>query len=177
MPVINSSDLDARMGQHVNPNTVPRFDGTGQGAMQAVIRAGSEQHHQGAHIAREGAAVYNARDLPGGSVGERGGTTVISVNDAPPLLDQHDPAVIAAKARATPVQVNKPLPAPKPQPVAASAPVAPPKPAPAPPGKAITFPTPVKPPVAPKPAPAVIIDPNGATAKLMAQLGLKPAKK
>ena len=172
MPVINSRDLDARMGQSINPNSVPRYDGAEQGVMQGVIRAGSEQHHQGAQIAREGSAVFNARDLPGG---ERGGTTIISVNEAPPLLNEHDPAAQAAKARAVPVEVNKPLPPPKPQPMAQMPAPAPAKPVPVP-GKAVAFPAMVKP-VAAAPVPKpVVMDPNGATAKLMAQLGLKPKK-
>lgn len=177
MAVINSRDLDARMGQNVNPNSVPRFDGTGQGAMQAHIMAGSEQHHQGRQIAREGAMVYDASDLPGN---DQYGTTVISVNDAPPLLDQHDPVAIAAaaqaRARAVPVQV---LPKVVPKPLA-QVPAPPPAPAPPPvptPGVRVAFPALAKAPAATKPAPAVVIDPNGATAKLMASLGLVKPKK
>lgn len=89
MTIINANDLDAQMGRHIDPNSVPKHDGTGTGHMEAIIQRGSEQvsHEQGA--GRFGAPMYDANEVGGQDF--FGSKTIISVNDAPPLPTQMDP--------------------------------------------------------------------------------------
>ncbi len=89
MTLINSKDLDAQMGRHIDPNSVPKHDGTGTGHMEAVIQRGSDQVITEQGGGKRGAAVYNAEEVGGQDF--FGSKTIISVNDAPPLPTQMDP--------------------------------------------------------------------------------------
>jgi hypothetical protein len=87
--IIDSKDLDAQMGRHIDPNSVPRHDGGDIGHMQAVIQRGSEQI-----IVEQGGGKFGAAVLHEQEVGKQdfyGSQTIISVNDAPPIPEQMDP--------------------------------------------------------------------------------------
>lgn len=89
MTIINVNDLDAQMGRHIDPNSVPKHDGTGTGHMEAVIQRGSEQVTQEQGAGRFGAPMYAEQEVGGQDF--FGSKTIISVSDAPPLPTQMDP--------------------------------------------------------------------------------------
>ncbi len=89
MTIIDQKELDRRMSQTIDPNSVPKHDGGDLGAMQGVIARGSEDISTERGAGKRGAAVYALNE-----VGPQmsGSATVISVNDAPPLPAKMDPA-------------------------------------------------------------------------------------
>ncbi len=87
--IIDIKDLDAQMGRHIDPNSVPKHDGGDIGHMQAVIQRGSEQI-----IVEQGGGKFGAAVMSEQEVGKQdfyGSQTIISVNDAPPIPEQMDP--------------------------------------------------------------------------------------
>ncbi len=95
MTIINVNDLDKRMGQQIDPNSVPRHDGGDQGVMEGIIERGTDARavHQG--TGHHGAAVFDERE-----VGDNmffGSKTIISVNDAPPLPEKFEPKAPGAQ--------------------------------------------------------------------------------
>ncbi len=109
MTLINSKDLDDQMGRHIDPNSVPKHDGTGTGHMQAIVQRGSEQVTQEQGAGRYGAPMFTEEEV--GKQDFFGSQTIISVNDAPPLPTQMDP-------------IKKPVTLPVVPPMPAAAPVA-----------------------------------------------------
>ncbi len=89
MTIINAKDLDDQMGRHIDPNSVPKHDGTGTGHMQAIVQRGSEQVTQEQGAGRYGAPMFTEEEV--GKQDFFGSQTIISVNDAPPLPQQMDP--------------------------------------------------------------------------------------
>lgn len=118
MTIYNSDEIDKAMGRHIDPNSIPTHNGADEaqlGAFRGEHDGASDvvTNHQSTDF--RGSAVFNHTDLPSN---ERfGSTTVISINEAPPLEAKLDPKVQAqarAQARAVPVMRPKAPPAPKP---------------------------------------------------------------
>lgn len=105
MTIINTSDLDNQMGRHIDPNSVPKHDGTGTGHMQAIVQRGSEQVTQEQGAGRYGAPMFSESEV--GKQDFFGSQTIISVNDAPPLMEQMDPL---KKFVVPPMPVKVPVP-------------------------------------------------------------------
>jgi hypothetical protein len=84
MPVIKATELDAQMRQKLDAKAIAdaRAGGT-QGAMQSHFLPQGEVVEQQAGHGQRGTAVYAGDELP--QRGFFGSSTVISVNDAPPL--------------------------------------------------------------------------------------------
>jgi hypothetical protein len=118
MTIYNSGDIDKAMGKYIAPRDVPVHNGADEAQLGAFRgeRDGNSDHvtgHQQTDF--KGSAVFNNTDLPSN---ERfGSTTVISINEAPPLEAKLDPKVQAqarAQARAVPVaRPQAPAPPPK----------------------------------------------------------------
>ncbi len=83
MTVISSKDLDAQMGKSIDPNSVPKHDGATKGVMQGQITNPSDDVVTDKGHGQRGSAIYNPNEIP--QKGFYGSSTVISVNDAPPL--------------------------------------------------------------------------------------------
>jgi hypothetical protein len=99
MTVINSRDLDERMGRGVDPGRVPVHTGGSQGAMEGNFVAQSDRVEvQQGHGAR-GSLVYDARELH--PTGYYGGT-IVSVSDAPPVEQAMDPNLAPQAAPGAP---------------------------------------------------------------------------
>jgi hypothetical protein len=190
MTIVNSGDIDKAMGRYIDPRSVPMHNGADEVQAQGYRgdRDGASDlvtNHQSTDL--KGSAVFNHTELPSN---ERfGSTTVISINEAPPLDAKLDPKVQAqarAQARAVPVARPQAPPAPKPvhqptpprtahallhripvkgtQPPPPPKPIAPPPPTPVPHtvnGQAVAphTPQPVPAPV-PRAAPAAILRPR-----------------
>jgi hypothetical protein len=153
MTIINTSDLDAQMGRHIDPNSIPRHNGGDQGVMQGVIQRGSDTQIQDRDQGRYGTEVFSEAEVGGNN--HYGSRTIITLNEAPPLLDQRDPDVVVVPTPAMPVSQAAPRPPPF------LFPKAPPRPA----QQAPPAPTAVAP-AAPAPAPMPV-------SLLLAQMGLK----
>jgi hypothetical protein len=170
MTIINASDLDRDMGRHIDPNSVPKHDGADQGHMQAIIDHGTDMRLQSSQLGNKvGTEVFDPSQVGGDRF--YGSATIISVNDAPPLMDQRDPDVVIVKPMPVPAMPGRPG-APMPAPSAPVSQIAP-KPPPfvfpkAPPRPTATTPMPVN--MAPTPMPAA---PPPAVAALFKQMGLK----
>ncbi len=89
MTIINGKELDAQMGRYIDPNSVPKHNGADAVHMQPVIARGSEQIVQEQGAGRHGAAMLSEQEVGGQDF--FGSKTIISVNDAPPLMKEHDP--------------------------------------------------------------------------------------
>ncbi len=89
MVIINSKDLDAQMGRSIDPASIPKHDGASQGAMQAIIPNRTDHIEVSKGHGQRGTAIYNANEIP--AKGFYGSSTVISVNDAPPLEEGLEP--------------------------------------------------------------------------------------
>lgn len=89
MAIVNMKDLDAQMGRTIDPNSVPKHDGGSQGAMEANFVAQSDTVIREAGAGRYGGQVFDSRELDRND--HYGSQTVISLNEAPPLLDKHEP--------------------------------------------------------------------------------------
>lgn len=126
MGIVNARDLDAQMGRHIDPHSVPKHDGATHGVMEGNFLVQSDQivtdqgHGRlgGDHVDRQQAA-------PDGFFGSK---TVISLNEAPPLEaklePKNDPSAKALaeaqQKQAVPVAPSLPvLPVSAPKPVAA----------------------------------------------------------
>lgn len=102
MTIISVRDLDNQMGRTIDPNSVPKHDGASLGSMEADIQRGpnNETVQQGA--GRFGGTVVD-RESVGGGDRFYGSTTIISLKEAPPLQDKHDPDVVVLQAAPIPV--------------------------------------------------------------------------
>jgi hypothetical protein len=117
MVQISKAELDRRMGMVVDPNSIPRHDGADQGVMQGAIRRGSEVLIEEQGHGKRGTEVYDQRELNGNNY--FGSQTVISLNEAPPLIEKQDPRLrekalaeeAAAKAAAKLAALAPPPPA------------------------------------------------------------------
>ena len=89
MTIIDTKDLDRRMGMTIDPNSIPRHDGGDLGCMEGVIQRGSETRIDAQGNGRRGAVVFSADEL--GDPRFFGSSTVISVKDQPPLPAELDP--------------------------------------------------------------------------------------
>ncbi len=106
MTIVNSNELDAQMGRHIDPNSVPKHDGGDVGHMQGVIARGSEHIIVEQGGGKRGAAVYDAQEV--GKQDFYGSQTIISVNDAPPLPQQMDPIKKPITLPVVPMPVQAP---------------------------------------------------------------------
>lgn len=142
MTIISAKDLDRDMGRHIDPNSVPKHDGAGHGHMEAIIDHGTDLRMQSSQLGnRLGSEVLNGREVGGDRF--YGSATIISVNDAPPLQDQHDPDVIIVKPMPAPPMPGVPVSHAAPRPPPFVFPKAPPRPAATTPMPASMAPTPV----------------------------------
>lgn len=114
MTVIDSGELDRRMGRFIDANSIPTHNGADQGAMQRDIEVQSDHltSHQQTDI--KGTSVFDAKELPSNQ--RYGSTTVISIKDGPPLAKEMEPG----RPRAVPV--GRPVLPPPPKPVHVSTP-------------------------------------------------------
>jgi len=92
MTVISSKQLDAQMGRTIDPASIPKHEGATKGAMQAVVPNQTDHIEVSKGHGQRGSAIYNANEIP--QKGFYGSSTVISVNDAPPLEEGLEPAPI-----------------------------------------------------------------------------------
>ena len=118
MTIYNSGDIDKAMGRYIAPRDIPQHNGADE--VNAQVHRGERDGNSDLVTGHQqtdfkGSAVFNNTDLPSN---ERfGSTTVISINEAPPLDVKLDPKIQAqarAQAQAVPVMRPKPPPAPKP---------------------------------------------------------------
>ncbi len=111
MTIINAKDLDQRMGRTIDPNSVPKHDGSGSGHMEANVAAGSESLSVEQGAGRRGAAIFDERE-----VGQEhaGSTTIIRLNEAQPLEAKQDPRLqqVAAKLPPAAPVAKAPIPVP-----------------------------------------------------------------
>lgn len=89
MTVVSAKDIDAQMGKGVDPNSLPTHTGGSHGAMQARFLAQAEHVDLPAGYGQRGASEANVRELP--DANHYGSGTVISLSEAPPLLDKMEP--------------------------------------------------------------------------------------
>lgn len=90
MTVIKASDLDAQMGNVIDPNSVAaRKVGAERGVMQGNFLPSSETIQTEQGYGRRGAAVFSASELPEAAI--YGSSTVVSLNDLPALEPKMEP--------------------------------------------------------------------------------------
>ena len=114
MPVISSKDLDKQMSQGVDLASVSqRHPGATEGAMEAMIRPRGGEVEGDALRNLRGTPVYDPSEIPGR--GFYGSSTVISVNDAPPLDVGLEPKKMPIPGQEVAVDAQPaPVPAPAP---------------------------------------------------------------
>lgn len=88
MAIVRASDIDAQMGRHIDPKSVPTHIGGSQGAMEANFVAQSDHQIIDRGYGQKGATVVEGRGPRNDLFGS---ATIISVNDAPPLEAAHEP--------------------------------------------------------------------------------------
>jgi len=119
MGIINQSELDKKMGVTIDPNSVPRYDGVQQGAMEANFVHQSDTQILTSGRGQQGVGEVDKRGIPGEDFSGSG--TVISVSDAPPLQQELEPEhpVPQVQKSVAPAPVAQQSVVPGPQPVAA----------------------------------------------------------
>ncbi len=101
MTEISQEELDRQMGRQIDPNSVPTHIGGDHGAMEGVIRRGSEHLIEEQGAGKYGVPVFNERDVGGNDF--FGSQTIISISEAPPLNPVMEPKPQAPKPVVKPI--------------------------------------------------------------------------